>query len=240
MRPGFLAFGLLLACLLPAEADDAAVMYPKLRSYISESVKQFDKIPAERKQLLKKIAGFVRERTSAGRLTNLTFICTHNSRRSHLSQIWAQTAAAYYGLHHVSAYSGGTESTAFNPRAVEAVRRAGFHVAKTTEGENPVYHVRFGQASHPITNFSKVYDAAPNPSKDFCAVMTCGSADRSCPFVRGATLRVAIPYEDPKAFDGTKREAAAYDERCRQISREQLYLFSLVGGESTASVGGRG
>ncbi|MCK4776283.1 MAG: protein-tyrosine-phosphatase, partial [Candidatus Krumholzibacteria bacterium] len=65
-------------------------------------------------------------------------------------------------------------------------------------------------------------------TEDFCAVMTCSQADKNCPVVVGASMRVAIPYDDPKAFDGTDQEAANYDERCRQISREMLYLFSAV------------
>ncbi|MEM7231725.1 MAG: protein-tyrosine-phosphatase [Planctomycetota bacterium] len=203
-------------------------IFPKLQGYISRSVRQFDEIPDERKKLLEELAAFVTKRVADKKRTNLTFICTHNSRRSHLSQVWAQAAAAHYGIEGVTAYSGGTESTAFNPRAVSAVRRAGFRVQKTTGGQNPIYHVRYAKGAFPITNFSKVYNMAPNPAKDFCAVMTCSSADKSCPLVRGAAFRMAIPYEDPKAFDGTNKEVAAYDERCRQISRELLYLFSKV------------
>ena len=48
--------------------------------------------------------------------------------------------------------------------------------------------------------------------------MTWSQADESCPIVRGAAYRVAIPYDAPKAFDGTKRESAKYDERCRQTA----------------------
>lgn len=201
-------------------------MYPEVRTYIQRSVGQFDQIPPERKRVLNELAQAIWERSEAGKSINLTFICTHNSRRSHLSQIWAQTAATYYGVQGVTAYSGGTESTAFNPRAVAAIRRVGFKVEKTTEGENPVYHTRFSDGAPPLTNFSKVYNYAPNPTKDFIAIMTCDDANKKCPLVLGSALRVAITYEDPKAFDGTEREAAAYDERCRQISREILYVFA--------------
>jgi len=97
-----------------------------------------------------------------------------------------------------------------------------------TVGENPIYHVRYSDRKSAMTNFSKVYDSAPNPTKDFCAVMTCSSADKACPVVRGASLRVAVPFVDPKAFDDTDQEAAKYDERSRQICREMLYVFSQV------------
>ena len=58
--------------------------------------------------------------------------------------------------------------------------------------------------------------------------MTCSRADESCPVVMVADLRVGIPYDDPKAADGTPEESARYDERCKQIATEMFYLFSLV------------
>lgn len=216
---------------LPVVGDsklDSAKLYPDIQKRIRTAVGEFDRIGEHRKEKLEELSAYVRSQNRLGKPANLTFICTHNSRRSHLSQIWAQTAAAHYGVPGVTAYSGGTECTAFNPRAVAAIKRAGFKVEKTTEGENPIYHVRYSDRRPAITNFSKVYNYAPNPSKDFCAIMTCSSADKACPLVRGASLRVAIPFVDPKAFDGTDQEAAKYDERCRQICREMLYLFSQV------------
>jgi len=154
------------------------------------------------------------------------FICTHNSRRSHLSQIWASTAAAYYGVPGVETYSGGTEATAFNPRAVAALKRAGFEISHSATQDNPHYTVRFHDNAPAMECFSKVYKQPPNPTADFCAIMTCAQADKNCPVVRGATLRIGVPYEDPKAFDGTPEEAAKYDERCQQIAREILYVFA--------------
>jgi arsenate reductase len=60
--------------------------------------------------------------------------------------------------------------------------------------------------------------------------MTCSEADRNCPNVVGATLRLPLPYEDPKAADDTPEEAARYDERSLQIATELLYVFSQVRG----------
>jgi protein-tyrosine-phosphatase len=163
-----------------------------------------------------------------GEKAKLIYICTHNSRRSHFGQIWAATAAEYYGISNVESYSGGTESTAFNERSVAAVRRAGFEVMKTTEGTNPIYHAKYDENGKQIVAFSKKYNDAANPQNDFCAIMTCNSADQACPVVFGASLRVATQYEDPKAFDDTPKEANMYDERCKQIATETLYLFSKV------------
>jgi arsenate reductase len=212
-------------------ADQAVSLVPPVRAYIEARASEFEQISPERRERLTEIARFVRTRVAAGETARLTFICTHNSRRSHLARIWAQVTAAHYGVGGVETFSGGTEATAFNPRAVSALRRAGFSISTPEPGaqDNPRYQVHFAESASPLTCFSKIYDQEPNPKKDFCAVMTCSLADQSCPLVAGASLRIAIPYEDPKAFDGTPEEAQQYDERCRQIAREMLYVFSQVG-----------
>lgn len=201
---------------------------PELQQTVARAVTEVGSIPAERREKLTQLADHVSSRLASDDDVKMTFICTHNSRRSHMSQIWAQTAAAVFGVPRVRTFSGGTEATAFNPRAVAAIARAGFLVDESAPSENPVYSVRFAESAEPMSCFSKVFDEAPNPTSDFVAVMTCSAADASCPIVPGTDLRVAIPFEDPKAFDGTDQEAAMYDERCFQIATEMLYLFSLV------------
>ncbi|HZN35194.1 MAG TPA: protein-tyrosine-phosphatase [Pirellulaceae bacterium] len=213
--------------LIAAPGEDQSVrLNHSLREYVAARAAEFGEIPEERKEQLSKIADYVRGRIKAGQPARLVFICTHNSRRSHLSQIWAQTAASHYGAANVETFSGGTEATAFNPRAVNALKRAGFMISEPPAGENPRYQVRFHDDAPPMECFSKVYSESPNPTADFCAVMTCSQADQNCPQVRGAALRIALPFDDPKAFDGTPEEAAKYDERCRQIAREMLFVFA--------------
>ena len=220
-----------LLIVLPAvgsSEQDRAGVYPEIQKYIRAAVGEFDRIGQQRRERLREISAYVRSQNRLDTPVNLTFICTSNTRRSQMAQIWAQAAAAFYGIPNVTTYSGGIGSAAFNPRAVAAVRRAGFKVEKTTEADNPIYHIRYSDRRPAVTGFSKVYDSAPNPTKDFCAVMTCSAADKACPVVRGASARVALPFVDPKAFDGTDQEAAKYDERSRQICREFLYVFSQV------------
>lgn len=205
-------------------------LYPEIGEYLADVLPECDGIPDERRGALDRLAWFIAERATAGRPSRLTFICTHNSRRSQMAQIWAQAAAHHFGVAGVECYSGGTEATAFNPRAVAAMRRAGFRIDVSDGRDNPVYRVHFADGGEPMECVSKVYHQAPNPSRDFCAVMTCASADEACPFVAGATERISLPYDDPGFFDGSDREAAAYDERCRQIAREMLSVFSRVRG----------
>lgn len=216
---------LLLASALEPATPMERTLHPDLQRYVNERVlPAMTSIPTERKESLDLIAAFVKERKAEDKTADLTFICTHNSRRSHLSQLWAATAAWSFGQDHVRTYSGGTEVTAFNPRAVAAVQRAGFNVL-TPAGMNPVYQVSFTKDRNPEDCWSKKYDDPVNPQKDFCAVMTCSEADTNCPIVRGALDRVSLPYNDPKEADGTPEEAARYDERCLQIAAEMWYVM---------------
>ena len=206
-----------------------ASLYPKVQNYIIQRVSEFDEIPPERKQVLEKLAEYISQRVSKEQPAHLTFICTHNSRRSHLAQIWTQIAAAHYGIDHVKTYSGGTEVTAFNPRTVAAMERCGvkFIVGSKSEA-NPHYSVVFSETEAPLICFSKIFNVEPNPSNDYCAIMTCSHADKNCPLASGCDLRLAIPYEDPKVSDNTAQETATYDERCAQIAREMNYMMSRV------------
>lgn len=145
-----------------------------------------------------------------------------------MAQLWTAAAANVYGL-NVLTYSGGTEDTAFNPRAVAAMGRAGFKIEKATDDTNPIYHARMSDDRPAMTCFSKAYDNAPNPKLGFGAVMVCGEADQACPYVEGATGRFSLPFVDPKVSDDTALEEATYDERCAQIAREMLYMMSRVG-----------
>lgn len=223
------ACAILLGFAATAQAGPDDVL-ETVRPYIAKITKEFNQIPAERQKELKKAAVFVRSKTQAGEPAQLTFICTHNSRRSHLAQIWTETAAAYYGVEGVSAFSGGTEATAINIRTVRALRRAGFSLADSTGGNNPVYLVQYSETKPVLRAFSKVYNTEGNPKANYAALMTCAQADKNCPVVEGSTFRVAIPYDDPKAADNTPDETARYDERTRQIAREMFFLVSQVKG----------
>jgi arsenate reductase len=211
----------------PAAAPKG-VLLPKLAQFTKSLAGEFASIPQERREKLEKLALFVRTKRDAGEQAKLTFICTHNSRRSHMSQLWASVAALSYGVDNVETFSGGVEATAFNPRAVAALERAGFKIASPATGDNPHYRVTFAKNRPSVEAFSKKYDDAVNPHESFVAVMTCSQADKNCPSIQGSSLRVALPYEDPKLSDGTPEEAATYDARVKQIATEMFYLFSRV------------
>ncbi len=195
---------------------------------ISELKINEDSISEERKELLLSFAKYISDKVIEEKSINLIFICTHNSRRSTMAQIWAQAAAEYYRIPNVQCYSGGTEATAFNSNAVKAVEDGGFLVMKTGASDNPNYLVSYSDSKEPIICFSKIYSDSFNPQKDFAAIMTCSDADANCPMVFGAEARFPVKYDDPKEFDGTALESQKYKERFEQIGIEMLFVFKNV------------
>lgn len=202
-------------------------MNTKVKNACDQLSRQFDAILPERKQLLAKISNYIQQKKDVNQAIQLVYVCTHNSRRSHFGQIWGAVAAEYYGVNNVSTFSGGTESTAFNPNAIHALNGLGFDITTTDLSSNPKYEVDFGGSKASIC-FSKVYDDASNPSSNFAAIMTCGDAEENCPFIPGVELRIGTTYEDPKAFDGTELQEEKYIERALQIGLETLYVFSKI------------
>lgn len=201
-----------------------------LYSHIEAQIEALDlnSISIERKTVLQPLVDFIQSKTDTKAIINLNFICTHNSRRSHLSQVWAQTIANYYRITDVFCYSGGTEATALFPSAAEALESSGFKIEKLSNENNPVYAIKYSKTHHPVIGFSKTFDADFNPSSEFAAIMTCSSADKGCPFIAGAEQRIPITFEDPKAFDNTPLQAEKYKERSLQIATELKYVFSKI------------
>jgi arsenate reductase (thioredoxin) len=200
--------------------------YQTMKNIITQF--SFNHISTERKEILQPLIDYVQSKKDQNETIRLNFICTHNSRRSHLSQIWAATMAYHFQVINVSCYSGGTEATAMFPKVAETLTKQGFEVLKLSENTNPVYAVKYAEDEQPIICFSKVYDDNFNPKSHFGAVVTCNSADENCPVVFGAEQRFPIKYDDPKAFDGTDLMDAKYAERSLEIAEEMFYVFGSV------------
>ncbi len=198
-------------------------LFPKLLDYINTL--DPGKLSKERLVSLQALVNYIQDKKNSGELIHLNFICTHNSRRSQLSQVWAQVMITYFEV-AAKCYSGGVEVTAFNERAISSLKSAGFKVEK--EGEvNPYYSVFFSVENEPLLAFSKLFDDEVNPKGAFAAIMTCAEADANCPFIPGA-YRISLPYDDPKDFDDSPVEAEKYDERSHQIATELFYVFSQI------------
>lgn len=203
-----------------------STLFPELEKTI-KSLKT-EEITTERKAILQPLIEFIQNKVNEQKEIRLNLICTHNSRRSHLSQVWAQTAAAHFDIKNVFCYSGGTEATALFPMAAKTLENQGFQIKTISETNNPIYAIKHSENAHPIIGFSKKYDDLFNPQTEFAAIMTCSQADGGCPFIAGAEKRIPITFEDPKAFDNTPLQAEKYAERSLQIAAEMFYVFSQI------------
>lgn len=201
-------------------------LFPEIEKTIQQL--NFESITAERKIILQPLIDYIQLKVTNQQEIRLNFICTHNSRRSHLSQVWAQTAAAFYGIKNTFCYSGGTEATALFPMAAQTLSKQGFQIETISQGNNPVYSIKHNENTHPIIGFSKTFDNSFNPQSEFAAILTCSSADQGCPFIAGAEKRIPITYEDPKTFDNTAQQAEKYEERSLQIATELFYVFAQI------------
>jgi len=203
---------------------------PTLFSEIEQIIKRLNPqtISVERKAILQPLTEFIQSKVSSHQEIRINFICTHNSRRSHLSQVWAQTLAYHFNIKNVFCYSGGTESTALFPMVAETLQNSGFQIKTISKNENPIYSIKYAYNQHPIIGFSKRLDDDFNPKSEFAAIMTCDSANEACPFVPGAEKRISITFEDPKVFDNTPQQAEKYNERSLQIATELFYIFSQI------------
>lgn len=201
-------------------------LFPEIVQVISNL--EFSGISNDRKKILRPLIDYIQNKIDAEQEVRLNFICTHNSRRSHLSQVWAQAIAGYFNIPRVVCYSGGTETTALFPMVAKTLEKSGYKVLTISEGTNPVYSIKYGANELPVIGFSKTFDHGFNPQSEFAAIMTCSQADAGCPFIAGAEKRIPITFDDPKEFDGTPQQAAKYEERSLQIAAELFYVFSKI------------
>ena len=187
-----------------------------------------DSISLTRRNLLEPLIVFIQSKVDTDQAVKLNFICTHNSRRSLLSQVWAQALGYYYNIKDLFCYSGGTESTDLFPAALEALEASGFKIDSQTQTKNPLHIIEFAVNETPIKGFSKAYDHKENPKTAFAAILTCSQVDKECPYIPGAEVRIPLSFEDPKAFDKTSQQAEKYRERSLQIATELKYIFSNI------------
>lgn len=199
-------------------------MFEKIHRVIA--LTEHEVITEARKAQLQALIDYINVKREKGEPVRLKFICTHNSRRSQFSQIWAAVAAHHFGI-RVESFSGGVEVTECNTRTISSLMRMGF-VLDSGEGMNPRYSVRFSNTAEPAILFSKLYDDAINPVGGFAAIMTCSNADENCPLVTGCEQRISLRYNDPKAYDDSPMEEVMYDYRSYQIATELMYVFSQV------------
>jgi arsenate reductase len=185
-------------------------------------------VTEDRKTVLNDLIEYIQDKKNLDEVCHINFVCTHNSRRSHLAQIWAQTCAGFFNVSKVVCYSGGTEATKLYRTVKDTLEDQGFIFKTAKEESNKKYEVFFSNIEKPINTFSKVYDHKVNPVTNFAVIMTCSHADENCPFIPGAEKRISVMYEDPKLYDNSILEKKMYRERSIQIATEMKYIFSNI------------
>jgi arsenate reductase len=203
-------------------------LLPEINQYLTDKKSDFGNISQERIQVLQDLALFIGSRIKSGQSARLLFICTQNARRSILTQVLAKAAALYYDLPMVETFSGGTQTTSIYPAVLKVLRETGLRINLKESGNNPVYTIKISKSIQSMGVFSKKYDHKENPKKDFVAVMICAEADKKCPFIPGTSLKISMPYQDPKITDGTPDELTEYRSLTNLVTLEMNQLFSLV------------
>ncbi|WP_194851583.1 low molecular weight phosphatase family protein [Nonlabens antarcticus] len=198
-------------------------MFTPIKTYIEEL--NVSSVSESRKEVLNPLKDYISSKISSSQEIHLSFICTHNSRRSQLGQVWSQVMAAYFQVPNVMTYSGGTEATAVFVAIIDTLKKQHFQVELVDETDNPVYSVAYSEDDASYL-FSKKVEDSSNPEEGFAAIMTCSQADEDCPVISGAEKRFSIPYEDPKTSDGTDSQHETYMQCSIQIAIEMKYVFS--------------
>lgn len=181
-----------------------------------------------RYELLISIAQKITKELYDRKKLNLNFICTHNSRRSQMAQVWSYFATEYFGLDAISSFSGGTEVTAFHRNTVKTLQKSGFEFSVLDfSHQNPKYSISFHNSTKSILGFSKIFDNQIN-EYPYIAITTCDSADQNCPFIPDAIHRFHLPYTDPKISDRTEDQDSRYMDTNQQIAGETFIIFQEV------------
>lgn len=184
-------------------------------------------LDSNRKVLLHTIATTIADQYTKNGVVNLNFICTHNSRRSQLAQVWSFFASYYFSL-NIQAFSGGTEVTAFHRNTIKTLQEAGFSFkVEDFSHQNPKYLISFKGDTKTCLGFSKMFDNPIN-EQPFIAITTCNNADSNCPFIPSASFKFHMPFIDPKASDTTNKTKETYLKTNQQIAAEIFYLFSEI------------
>lgn len=184
-------------------------------------------ITDDKKNLLHTIAKAIVEEYKLKNTVHLNFICTDNSRRSQLAQVWCFYAAHYFNL-NVNAFSGGIEVTAFYRNTVKTLQKVGFEFQLVDfSHQNPTYQISIKNTHKRILGFSKMYNNPAN-TEPFMAITTCTNADVNCPFIPNASYRFHLPFADPKHADKSENQEEIYLQTSQQIAGEIYYIFNDV------------
>ena len=202
-------------------------LFKKVREYSATLENEFDQIPDNHRQSLEQIGDYLLQKLQSNKDAKVLLISRHNSRRSHMGQLWLMTAAEYYGIGNVATFSGGIEPTELDSRVIRALKKCGFKISTTKRSENPTYLTSNGPGNSYMV-FAKQYNGGQNPTSDFIAVVLSEVVNKKLETIPGADKKVPMLYEDLENFDGSPEEERKYDEGCRQIARAMFYVMQYT------------
>ena len=215
-----------------------SALLPRVRDHAAFLTTSFDMIDAEHRTSSAVLADWIVKNYQPGQHLDVTVVCTANSRRSLFGATMGNIAADYYGIPEIRFHSGGTAASAINARAVACLKAIGVEIEPTgkeaprgePQDEEPDFCGSMGKAARELppaeaNEFSKVYTDPANPQGGFAALVVCAEADTACPIVRGADVRISMPFLDAKMYDDGSYEAAKYAERRDDIGRFMLSVM---------------
>lgn len=203
-------------------------LYPILNEYVRDFPKEFRKIPEDRRYRLNEIVYFLEEQHEDNNPWQLLFISTNQASVSQMAQVWAKTAAYYFGFTNLESYSGGLRPGIISVNMINTLEKAGFIVYKTSVDNIDVYRIKYSYNLEPIVSFPKKIDHVRNPNHDFMAVFVEENADINVQNIKGTYNRLLLKYEDPVGYDGSEQENMMYEEICKKVATEMFYVFSLL------------
>ena len=166
------------------------------------------------KRRVKKISEELRGEINS--CNKIVFICTHNSRRSQLCEVWGSILSKRFNL-DLSFFSAGTEKTEVCGEAIKSLERAGIEIG--IGGKIKLMH-------NQIELHSKTLDEIKED--EFIAIMTCSDAEKNCPVEPRSKKNIKLFYDDPKKYDGTIEASVEYDKTCRLIASELNAIFKTL------------
>ena len=192
---------------------------------VHENIKEFilklneNSISKKRLKILDKIINELNKNTLKNNYPKIIFICTHNSRRSQLAEIWSHTFSFIFKKKN-KIFSAGTSKEEFNIRAINVLEKIGFKIKE--EGKKYIFN--FSENCNSIHMYSKDISEL-NLKNHFITIMTCADSDKNCPAIPNALARILLSYKDPKSFDNSKQETNKYIATSKKIALELFYLF---------------
>ena len=146
---------------------------------------------------------------------NIVFLCTHNSRRSQLCQVWGSILSKIYNI-DLKFNSAGTEKTEVYKTVFYCFSNVGVEIK-----DSKVFYRDLSLSLN-----SKVLEEIQ--SDKFISIMTCSDAEKSCPSDSRSIKNISMTYQDPKVFDYTEKEKDEYLKTSKLIAKELNYVLKKL------------